>query len=117
MARFCLDGFVSNRFGRTFPFGILAINVIGSFVIGFLFAFIGPQGRVLVNPTVRGFFMVGICGGFTTFSSFSLNTLNLAQEGQWGRAALNVAANVVLCLLAVWMGYLLGSVGGTKTGG
>src|SRR5277367_1455642 len=90
IVRYWLDGVVSDRFGRTFPLGILTINVTGSFIIGLLFALIGPEGRSLVRPTVYGFLMIGICGGYTTFSSFSLNTLSLAQEGQWFRAGANV---------------------------
>jgi len=117
MGRFWIDGVVSNHFGKTFPFGILAINVTGSFIIGLLNALIGTEGSVLVSPTVRGFFMVGICGGYTTFSSFSLNTLNLAREGQWFRAGANVVLSVVLCLLAVWLGFLLGALRGPRTGG
>jgi CrcB protein len=117
MVRFWLDGVVSNRFGKTFPLGILTINITGSFLIGLLFALIGPEGRWLVRPTVYTFFVVGICGGYTTFSSFSLNTLNLAREGQWLYAGANVVLSVVFCLLAVWLGYLLGASLNPKTGG
>ena len=116
VARFWLDGVISNFFGKTFPLGILTINVTGSFVIGLLFALTGPEGRWLVGPTVRTFFMVGICGGYTTFSSFSLNTLNLAREGQWLYAGANVVLSIVFCLLAVWLGYLLGASLNPKTG-
>jgi len=116
IARFWLDGVVSNRLPK-YPFGgILTINVTGCFIIGLLFALMGgPEGRWLVGPTVRAFFMVGICGGYTTFSSFSLNTLRLAQEGQWFYAGANVVLSVVLCLLAVWLGYLLGASLNPKT--
>lgn len=117
VARFWLDNVVSNHFGRTFPFGILLINVTGSLIIGLLNGLIGPESGVLVSPTVRAFFMIGICGGYTTFSSFSLNTLNLAREGQWLRAGANVVLSVILCLLAVWVGFLLGSLKGPRTGG
>ena len=114
VARFWLDGVISTR-SPAFPYGILTINVTGSFLIGLLFALIGPEGRWLVSPTVRTFFMVGICGGYTTFSSFSLNTLNLAREGQWLYAGANVVLSVVFCLLAVWLGFLLGSGVSPKT--
>lgn len=116
VARFWLDGFVSGYFGKTFPLGILIINVTGSFLIGLLYALIGPEGVRMVSPVVRTFFMVGICGGYTTFSSFSLNTLNLAREGQWFYAGANVVLSVVLCLLGVWLGFLLGASFKPKTG-
>jgi CrcB protein len=115
IARFWLDRTVSARIGETFPWGIFVINVTGSFLIGLLFALIGPNGRWTVGPTVRTFFMVGICGGYTTFSSFSLNTLNLARAGQLLYAGANVVLSVVCCLLAVWLGYLLGAVLGSRT--
>jgi fluoride exporter len=117
ITRFWLDNVISNRFGRTFPLGILTINVTGCFIIGLLFALIGPEGRRLVSPPVRTFFMVGICGGYTTFSSFSLDTLRLAREGQWLYAGAYVVLSVVLCLLAVWLGYLLAAGPQPKTGG
>ena len=103
----------------TFPFvGILTINVTGCFIIGLLFALIGvPESRWLVSPTVRAFLMIGICGGYTTFSSFSLHTLKLAQERQWLYAIANVVLSVGFCLLAVWLGYLLGASLNPKTGG
>ena len=69
-------------------------------------ALTGPDGRLLVSPELRLFWMVGICGGYTTFSSFSLQTLTLAQGGEWGRAGLNVLLSLVLCLIAVWLGYM-----------
>ena len=105
MARFWLSGFVANRVGETFPFGTLFINVLGSFVIGFFAALTGPDGRYLMGTVSRQFVMIGICGGFTTFSSFSLQTLNLANEGEWLYAGLNIVSSFVLCLLAVWMGH------------
>ena len=83
----------------------LFINVLGSFVIGFFAALTGPDGRYLMGTVSRQFVMIGICGGFTTFSSFSLQTLNLANEGEWLYAGLNIVSSFVLCLLAVWMGH------------
>ncbi len=105
--RFFLSGLVANSFGGTFPWGTLLVNVTGSFVIGFFATLTGPGGRAFVGSNGRQFFMTGICGGYTTFSSFSLNTLNLANDGEWSRAGCNVAASVGLCLLAVWLGHLL----------
>ena len=108
MGRFWLSGWVAQRHGETFPWGTIVVNVTGSFLIGFLAALSGPEGRLLINPKVSQFLMVGVCGGYTTFSSFSLQTLNLAREGQWLYAAGNVAVSLVLCFLFVWLGHLLG---------
>jgi CrcB protein len=106
VARFALSGFVASHVGETFPWGALVINVTGSFVIGFFATLTEPEGRVLVGPAGRQFFMTGVLGGFTTFSSFSLQTLNLARDGDWLRATGNSAGSLVLCLLAVWLGHL-----------
>jgi CrcB protein len=105
-ARFALNGVVSRAIGETFPWGTLLINVTGSFAIGFFNTLTGPDGRWFVSSQGRLFFMTGICGGYTTFSAFSLQTLNLAREGEWLHAGGNVAASVVLCLLAAWLGHL-----------
>ena len=94
-------------FGETFPAGTLLVNISGSLVIGFFAGLTGPDGRFLVNPTIRQFFMMGICGGYTTFSSFSLQTLTLARDGEFLFAALNIASSVIFCLLAVWLGDYL----------
>lgn len=106
MARFWLSGLVANHIGETFPWGTLVINVTGSFVIGFFATLTGPDGRVFAGGNTRQFVMTGICGGYTTFSSFSLQTLNLTREGEWLRAGGNTVGSVVTCLLAVWLGHL-----------
>lgn len=106
MARFGCSSLIANAFGQTFPLGTLLINVLGSFVIGFFATLTGPDGRIFVSGDVRQFVMVGICGGYTTFSSFSLQTLTLAQDGEFLRAGLNIGASVMLCLLAVWLGFI-----------
>jgi CrcB protein len=80
------------------------VNVTGSFVIGFFAAFSDPQAAFLVPPRVRQFVMIGICGGYTTFSSFSLQTLDLAQDGNWLKAGLNTILSFACCILAVWLG-------------
>jgi CrcB protein len=107
VGRFWINGMVSRHFGETFPWGTMLINVTGSFVIGFFAASTGTEGRWLASPSFRTFFMIGICGGYTTFSSFSLQTLNLANDGEWLRAGANVVLSVVLCLAGVWLGSLL----------
>ncbi len=106
VARFSCSSLAASWFGETFPWGTLIINIVGSFVIAFFATMTGPNGRVLVAPDVRQFVMVGICGGYTTFSSFSLQTLNLVRDGDMIRAGANVVGSVVLCLLAVWLGHV-----------
>lgn len=106
-ARYWCSGFVASHFGETFPWGTLIVNVSGSFVIGFFSTITGPEGRFLVNSTIRQLVMIGICGGYTTFSSFSLQTLSLTRDGEWLRAGGNIGLSVVLCLLAVWLGHVL----------
>ena len=106
IARFWASGFVARHIGETFPVGTLVVNVTGSFLIGFFATLTGPEGRWLVSPGARTFFMVGICGGYTTFSSFSLQTLNLARDGEWFQAGANAVLSVVLCLVAVWLGHV-----------
>jgi CrcB protein len=110
VARYWLSGAVAQLVGETFPWGTLLINVTGSFVIGFFAAFTGPDGRVFVGATGRQFVMTGICGGYTTFSAFSLQTLNLLNDGKYAYASGYIVASVVLCLLAVWIGAVLASM-------
>ena len=106
VARYGCSSLIAGWFGETFPLGTLIINVLGSFVIGLFAGLTGPDGRLMVSGDIRQFVMVGICGGYTTFSSFSYQTLTLAQDGQYARAGVNVVASVVLCLLAVWLGFV-----------
>ena len=101
-ARYWFSGVVAERIGETFPWGTLFINIIGSLVIGFFATVTGPDGRFLVGTTARQFVMVGICGGFTTFSSFSLQTLNLMRDGAWIWAGANFVSSVVMCVLFTW---------------
>ena len=107
--RYWLSGVVARLIGETFPWGTLIINVTGSFVIGFFATLTGPDGRVFVGSTARQFVMIGICGGYTTFSSFSLQTLNLMNDGEWFKAGGNIGLSVALCLIAVWAGQVLAS--------
>ena len=117
MARYACSNLAAAWLGPTFPWGTLFINVLGSFVIGFFGALTGPDGRLLVAGDARQFVMVGLCGGYTTFSSFSLQTLNLAQQGDFLRAGLNIGGSVVLCLLSVWLGYVAAAALGAVKGG
>jgi CrcB protein len=106
VARYGCSSLAARWFGETFPWGTLIINVVGSLVIGGFATLAGPDGRLLVAPDARQFVMVGLCGGYTTFSSFSLQTLNLARDGDMLAAGGNIVGSVVLCLIAVWMGHL-----------
>jgi CrcB protein len=109
MARYGVSGAVARRIGETFPWGILVVNISGCFVIGVFAAVIAPGGALAGSLTVRQLVLIGLCGGYTTFSSFSLQTLALARDGEWGRALGNIAASVALCLLAVWAGFAAGT--------
>ena len=107
VARFALSGLVAHHFGESFPWGTLIINVTGSFIIGFFATLTAPpDGKFLVNGTARQFVMTGILGGYTTYSSFSLQTLNLARDGQWLHAAANTGGTLVLCFIGVWLGHI-----------
>ncbi len=112
VARYAFSGIIARQFGETFPWGTLLVNVTGSFVIGFIAALASPEGRMdsRSRTFATQFLMIGICGGYTTFSSFSLQTLNLIRDREWLYAGGNVIFSVVLCMVAVWLGYLLGSV-------
>ena len=112
VGRYWLNGIISNRFGETFPWGTLAINVTGSFVIGVMGAMTIPEGRMdsQSRAFATQFIMIGICGGYTTFSSFSFQTLNLLRDREWLYAGGNVLLSVLLCMIAVWLGWLLGSM-------
>lgn len=104
VARYGLSGWVATRAGETFPWGTLVVNIVGCTIIG-LFAGWHDSARLPLSVEARGFLMIGVLGGFTTFSSFSLQTLERLQEGDWLRAGLNVVLSVVLCLAGVALGY------------
>ena len=107
LARWGVSGWIANTIGETFPWGTLLVNISGSFVIGLFASVTGPEGRWFVPGSFRQFFMLGICGGYTTFSSFSLQTLTLVEDGQWFKATANCVLSLVLCLVGVWVGHLL----------
>ena len=91
---------------RDLPWGTIVINIVGSFAISFFGTLTLEHGRFAVPEIWRLTFMVGVCGGFTTFSSFSLQTLDLLRAGQPGKALLNIGISVIICLIAVWLGFL-----------
>ncbi len=104
--RYACQGWAQRFISDVFPWGTLIVNIVGFTFIGFFATFTAPDGRVIVGTPVRQFVMVGICGGYTTFSSFSLETLNLARDGQWTQAAGYVLGSLVFCLLGVWLGHI-----------
>jgi CrcB protein len=104
VARFWFGNVVAAALGPAFPWGTLMINVLGSFVISFFSGLTGMGHRFALSNDARIFVIVGVCGGFTTFSSFSLQTVELARSGQAGRAALYVAASMIVCLVACAFG-------------
>lgn len=110
MGRYALSGFIARRIGEVFPWGTLLVNISGAFVIGLAGATVAPGGALPGDPTVRQLVMTGLCGGYTTFSSFSLQTLSLARNGDRTRALGNIAASVALCFIAVWAGFALGTI-------
>ena len=107
-ARFWVSGFVADHVGEPFPLGTLVVNITGSFAIGLFAGFVDPEGSWLVSPRLREFFMIGVCGGYTTFSSFSIQTLNLVRDGDWFKAGVNTALSFIGCLAAVWLGRVVG---------
>jgi fluoride exporter len=119
VARFWLSGIVaSTKLGGTFPLGTLVINVTGSFAISFFNGITNSDGRFFAPASARTFFMIGVCGGYTTFSSFSLQTLNLANEDEWLQAGANVFLSVALCLAGAWLGHVLANLlNSTNPGG
>ena len=108
VGRYWCSGVIARHIGETFPWGTLTVNVVGSLLIGLLATVSEPDGRLLMSTTMRQFFMIGVFGGFTTFSSFSLQTLNLVRDGQWVPASLYILGSVALCLVGVWLGHGLG---------
>ena len=110
VCRYALSAAIARAASEVFPIGTLVVNVSGCFIIGLFATLTGPEGRALVPPDVRQFFMVGVCGGYTTFSSFSLQTRALARDGDMLRSGGNVVASVVLCLLGVYLGSVAGQL-------
>lgn len=105
LGRYWLSGVIARRYGETFPWGTLIVNAIGCFLIGFLFYFFYEPS--LESPTSRSILFIGLLGGFTTFSTYGLQTFTLVRDGEMLLALANIAASNVLCLLLVWLGYTL----------
>lgn len=108
--RLGLSNWFASHYGETFPWGTLVVNITGCFFIGLFAALTGPDGIFLASPLTRQAVLIGVLGGYTTFSSFSLQTLNLLEGGEWLRAGWNILLSVIFCLVAVWLGQLLASL-------
>jgi len=104
LLRYWLSGLVARRFGETFPWGTMVVNLLGCFVTGAVFYL--SEERFLINPAARTVIMIGLLGGFTTFSSYGLQTFTLLRDGEFGLATLNLAVSNVCGLLMVWAGYV-----------
>ena len=105
VARFLVSVLSVSQFGDGFPWGTLFVNVTGSFAIGFYAALTGPDGRLFASPRQRQFVMVGICGGYTTFSAFSLETLRFVQSGKVETAFIYLLVSAVTWIASVWIGH------------
>jgi CrcB protein len=105
--RWWLSGWCAVKYGVAFPIGTLVVNVLGCFVIGLFAALTATDGGLSASTLARQLVMAGVLGGFTTFSAFSLQTMELFQAGHAGRALANVALSLLLCLAATWLGHWL----------
>ena len=103
LLRYWISGFVARRYGETFPVGTMVVNVLGCLIAGAVFNL--TEERFLVNPTLRTVILIGLLGGFTTFSSYGLQTFTLLRDGEFGLATLNIVGSNVLGLMMVWVGY------------
>ena len=109
-ARMFLSNWIANHFGQAFPWGTLIVNVTGCLIIGLFTGLTGPDGMVMTSPLTRQVVAIGVLGGFTTYSSFSLQTINLLTEGEVLYALANVVLTLLLCLIGTWSGLILASL-------
>lgn len=108
LLRYAVADIVQRNTKILFPFGTLSVNILGSFLLGLIIFFLGE--REIISAEMRLFLTVGVCGGFTTFSTFSYETLALIQESEFFYASINIVLNVVLSLIAIYLAYLLSKI-------
>lgn len=106
--RYWISGAVQKIFSSTFPYGTLSVNILGSFVLGFIIFFFDT--RELISPELKIFLTIGFCGGFTTFSTYSFETINLLQNSEYLLAVMNIGLNLFLTLFAVTIAYYLSKI-------
>jgi len=106
LLRYMTSQFIYNRFGTEFPYGTLGVNIIGSLLMGFLYILFVE--RLVLSGEWRSFLLIGLLGAFTTFSTFSIETLNLMFSGELFKAGLNIILSVLLCIVAAWVGVVIG---------
>lgn len=105
--RMFISNWIANQFGQTFPWGTFVVNGIGCLIIGVFAGLTGPDGVIMTSPLVRQVITIGVLGGFTTFSSFSLQTINLLGAGEFLYGVANIGLTLVVCLLGTWGGLVL----------
>src|SRR5262249_10381824 len=108
LARWVVSLLAAGAMGSKFPYGTLIVNVLGSFVIGLYFTLTEPDGRYIAAPAPRQFVLAGFCGGFTTFSAFSLEMWLLISRSEWRLALVYVASSILLWFAGVWIGHAMG---------
>ena len=106
LLRYMTSQFIYHRVGQEFPYGTLGVNIIGSLLMGFLYILLIE--RFALSSEWRSFLLIGLLGAFTTFSTFSIETLNLIFSGELVKAALNIVLSVLLCIIAAWIGIVIG---------
>ena len=109
-ARMFISNWIANHFGQSFPWGTLIVNVTGCLIIGVFTGLTGPDGMVMTSPLTRQVVAIGVLGGFTTYSSFSLQTINLLAEGEVLYGMANLVLTLLLCLFGTWSGLALAGV-------
>ncbi len=107
VGRVMMTNVITRWMGEEFPFGTIVVNVTGALIMGLLAGYsVSDPGKLIFSPPIRTFLMIGVLGGYTTFSSFSLQTFLLLEQGNISGAILNVLISVVLCIMGIWIGFM-----------